>query len=161
MSNAEIQGVSKKVFKSYVTKKVKIKFLQHLNKMKTSHSKSKYLKCDDIKRAEYIKSPRLSHKEKILLFKLRSRTLDVKENFKNQHKDMLCISCGLFPETQSHLLQCPELVAKLSHIIGNNISENQIYGSVDQQEIIVKVYSDILEVREKLLNNYIEDISPP
>ena len=52
-------------------------------------------------------------------------------------------------------------VAKLSYIIGNNISENQIYGSVDQQEIIVKVYSDILEVREKLLNNYIEDISPP
>ena len=163
MSETQIQGVSKEVFKSYVTKKVKIKFLQHLNQLKRNHSKSVYLKCEDIKQAEYIQSPRLSHKEKILLFKLRSRTLDVKGNFKNQHKDLLCISCGLFEESQSHLLQCPELVSKLSYSIGNNtkIHENQIYGKLEQQESIVKVYSDILEIREKFLNNHIEDVSPP
>ena len=160
MSDTEIQGVSKEVFKSYVTKKVKIKFLQHLHELKRTHSKSKYMKCDDIKHADYIKSPKLSHKEKILLFKLRSRTLDVKENFKNQHRDLMCASCGLLEENQSHLLKCPELVSKLSYIIKNDINENQIYGTLEQQEIIVKVFSDVLEVREKLLNNHLEEISP-
>ena len=159
MSDTEIQGVSKEVFKSYVTKKVKIKFLQHLHELKRTHSKSKYMKCDDIKQADYIKSPKLSHKEKMLVFKLRSRTLDVKENFKNQHRDLMCASCGLFEENQSHLLKCPELVSKLSYIIDNNINENQIYGTLKQQEIIVKVFSDVLEIREKLRNNHLEEIS--
>ena len=163
MTDSEIQGVSKQSFKSYVTKKVKNEFMNYLKDKKRSHKKSEYLDCQDIKPAEYIQSPRLSHTEKLLLFKLRSRTLDVKQNFKNQHRDPWCLSCGLFQETQSHLLQCPALVPKLSYLIGNhsNINENDIYGSLEKQETIVKVYRDLLEMRENLQNTNVEGIPPP
>jgi hypothetical protein len=30
------------------------------------------------------------------------------------------------------------------------LNENLVYGSIEQQQIIVKIYSDILEVRENL-----------
>ena len=103
----------------------------------------------EIKQAEYIQSPRLSHKEKILLFKLRSRTLDVKGNFKNQHKDLLCISCGLFEETQNHLLRCQEIVKKLSYLDENhtNYDENDIFEGLEKQLKIVKIYSEIIEIK--------------
>ena len=127
--------------------------------MKEQHSKSENLKCDESKTAEYIKSPRFSLKEKRLLFKLRSKTLDVKANFRHQHQDTWCISCGLFEETQSHLLQCSKIIKKLSYVVGHisKFSENDIYGSLQKQEIIIKVYSDILDIREKLKQNYLEE----
>ena len=158
MTDAEIQGVSKQVFKRYVTKKVKDEFIRYINDLKRAHSKSEFLECQEIKQAEYIKSTRLSHKEKKLLFKLRSRTLDVKQNFKNQNKDPWCTSCGLFQETQSHLLQCPALAPKLNYLIDNsNLTENDIYGSLEKQEKIVKVFSDLLEIRENLQKRYEEE----
>jgi hypothetical protein len=50
------------------------------------------------------------------------------------------------------LLQCPELVKNLSYIEGrtSTLNENFVYGSLKQQEMIVKIYSDILYVRENL-----------
>ena len=86
------------------------------------------------------------------MFKLRSKTLDVKQNVKGQNKNPWCSSCGLFQETQSHLLQCPELVKNLHFLRGktSKLDENFVYGSLAQQSIIVKIYSDILEIREKL-----------
>ena len=158
MTDAEIQGVSKQVFKRYVTKKVKDEFIRYINDLKRAHSKSEFLECKEIKQAEYIKSPRLSHKEKKLLFKLRSRTLDVKQNFRNQNNDPWCISCGLFQETQSHLLQCPALAPKLNYLTDNNsINENDIYGSLEKQEKIVKIFSDLLEIRENLQKRHEEE----
>ena len=45
---------------------------------------------------------RLNDREKKLLFKLRSKTLDVKKNFGN-HDNPWCTSCGIFEETQAEL----------------------------------------------------------
>ena len=47
--------------------------------LKAQHFKSKYLECSELKTAEYIKDERLNDNEKKLLFKLRSKTLDVKK----------------------------------------------------------------------------------
>ena len=152
LTDKEIQGVSKNVFKTFVKKKVKINHLEYLNSLKKKHSKSNHLDCRDLKMAEYLKDSRLNTKKKQLLFKLRSKTLDVKQNFKNEHKNPWCTSCGLFQETQGHLLQCPQLVKNLQYLRGrtSKLNENNIYGSIEQQEMIVNIYSDILEVRENL-----------
>ena len=87
-----------------------------------------------------------------------SRTLDVKEYFKHQHRDTWCISCGLFPETQSHLLQCPVISRKLNYVAVNleKYDENYIYGSLHQQKIITKIYSQIVQIREELRNQNLE-----
>ena len=107
LTDEEIQGVPKNVFKKYVKSKVKIKHLNYLNNLKKGHSKSEYLNCTELQTAEYLLNQRFSKTEKQLLFRLRRKTLDVKQNSKNVHKNPWCTSCKLFPETQSHLLQCP------------------------------------------------------
>ena len=152
LTDQEIQGVSKKVFKSYVKKKVKIWHLNYLHQLKIKHSKAKYLECTKLKLAEYLESSNLSTFQKRLLFKLRSRTIDVKQNFPGAHKTPWCVSCGLFPETQSHLLQCPALVTSLGYLAGktSNLKENDIYGNIQQQQSIVTIFSDILEIRDNL-----------
>ena len=62
---------------------------------------------------------------------------------------------GLFQETQGHLLQCPELVKHLNYLKVNflKLNENFVYGSLHQMKMIVKIYSDIMEIRENLQNS--------
>ena len=97
MTDREIQGMSKQMFKTLVKKKVKASFIQHINSLKAKHSKSKYLECSELKTAEYIKDKRLNDKEKTLLFKLRSKTLNVKKNFGNNDNPW-CTSCGIYTQ---------------------------------------------------------------
>ena len=130
-----------------------------LNELKKKHSKSEKLNCKEVKEAEYIKNSNFNTDEKRLLFKLRSQTLDVKKNFPGVHKNLWCRTCGLFTETQSHLLQCPAIVVNLSYLIGpSKLEEKHIYGNWLQQKSIVKIYSEILEIREKLLSRTEESL---
>ena len=73
-------------------------------------------------------------------------------NFPGQHVNIWCSSCGLFEESQSHLLQCPAVVPKLQHLNLNfsELNENLVYGNCLEQQMMVNIYSEILEVREKL-----------
>ena len=152
LTDRDIQGVSKNVFNNFVKKKVRSNMLKQLAELKKKHSKAKYLDCSELKPAKYIQDSRFNTSEKHLLFKLRSKTLDVKENFKGQNKSPWCTTCGLFPETQNHLLQCPELVIHLKYMNVNfsTLNEIFIYGNIHQQQMIVKIYSDIIEIRVKL-----------
>ena len=54
MTDEEIQGVPKHAFKTFVKKKVREKFIEHLNSLRNQHSKSKYLDISDLKVADYI-----------------------------------------------------------------------------------------------------------
>ena len=152
MEDEEIKNISKERFKSFVKSKVKIKHIENLNYLKKNHTKSKFLDCTQLKMATYLNNPNFNTQQKQLLFKLRSRTLDVKLNFPGQHGDLWCISCGLFPESQAHLLQCPQIVTKLNYLIGktSKLNEFDIYGDIRKQQVIVNIYSELLEVREKL-----------
>ena len=151
LSDSDVQGVSKNVFHNHVKKKAQINMVKKLNELKQKHSKAKYLSCSKMKPAEYIGDPDFNTQEKQLLFKLRSKTLDVKANFKGLNSNPWCISCGLFPETQSHLLQCPQLVIDLTYLDmkASSLNENYIYGNLKQQKMIIRIYNDIIEVREK------------
>ena len=154
LTDKEIQGVSKSVFNKFVKKKVKTNMMKYLSEKKKSHTKAKFINCD-FNQAEYIKDPMFTTREKQLLFKLRSKTLDVKENFKGMHRNPWCISCGLFKESQSHLLQCPELVSKLNYldVKPSTLNENYIYGNIKQQQMMVKIFSDVLDARDALKEN--------
>ena len=74
----------------------------------------------------------------------------------------LCTSCGLFQETQGHLLQCTPLVKNLNYLVGktSKLNENDIYGSMEQQIQIVNIYSDILHERENLKYEKLGEDSP-
>ena len=97
-------------------------------------------------------------KQLLQLFKLRSKTLDVKLNFKSAHQNPWCLSCGLFPESQDHILQCPELNQKLSYIKGktSKLSGNDVYKNLDKQLVITNIYSDLLDIREVAYRNELQ-----
>ena len=129
-----------------------IAHLKYLNGLKEKHSKAEYLNCSELKPAEYISNSTFTTREKRLLFKLRSRTLDVKQNFPGLNKNPWCSSCGFFPENQGHLLQCPALVVHLGFLSGKTSTLKENFIS-EQQHIIVNIFSDVLEVRENLQQN--------
>jgi hypothetical protein len=126
LNDEEITSMSKGRFKNQVKSKVTNYALSELNAAKEKHSKSAFLHSSSFKTAEYLEDHRFSKLESQILFRLRTQTLNVKMNFGNP-EDKLCQVCKLFPETQSHLLQCSE------------------------QLQIAKLYSKVLEIRRKNL----------
>ena len=60
------------------------------------------------------------------------------------------------PSTQSHPLQCPKL--NLTIIVEEKtiLSDNFIYGSVEQQLVYVKIFKHFWDLRENLLSEKTE-----
>ena len=54
------------------------------------------------------------------------------------------------------------LVKNLSYLVGktSKLNENDVYGSIEQQIRIVKIYSDILQEREKLKYQNLREDTP-
>ena len=153
LENLEISKMSKTKFKTIVHKKVTNLALCELNQLKDKHSKSAYLASNSFAIAPYLNDSRFSRRETQVLFRLRSQTLDVRKNFGNQFNDTLCRICNLFSETQSHLLQCPIIAPKLKLLcLGPQIDEKYVFGSVDEQLKVAKVYCKILDLRKEILD---------
>ena len=102
--------MSKSKFQKIVKNKVETFALSQLEELKKKHSKSEKIESKKFEASKYLSDYRLNRNEQQVLFKLRTQTLDVKMNFQNQHENLLCSTCQLFPETQAHLLQCPAIV---------------------------------------------------
>ena len=99
LSNTEIEQLSKSRFKNIVTKKTEQYALTELNKLKEKHTKSLYLNSSSFKASQYLVDARFSRTESQTLFRLRSRTLNVKINFPKQNEsDKHCRTCKLFPQ---------------------------------------------------------------
>ena len=53
---------------------------------------------------------KLSRKKASIIFKARTRMLDIKDNFRNKHRTDICRKCGTEKETQKHVLEdCPDI----------------------------------------------------
>ena len=150
-----IAALSKQKFKNLVKKRSKELTIEYLNTQKRKHKKSEQLEVGDLSISPYLSDTRFSKNERELLFKLRSKTIQVKDNFKNayQNNDLLCDLCKLFPCTQSHPMQCPQL--NLSLVVDKTLhmDEKLIYGSADEQLLYIKIFTQFWELRERLLNN--------
>ena len=153
LDDLEISEMSKTKFKTIVNKKVTNLAIAELNKLKDKHSKSAYLKSDTFAMAPYLADSRFSKRETQVLFRLRSQTLDARMNFGNQFSETLCRVCKLFPETQSHLLQCPEMSPRMKLVCSSsNFDEKLVYGNIDEQLQIIKIYCKILDMRKEILD---------
>ena len=76
-------------------------------------------------------------------------------NYKNQFgSDIWCLTCGLYPEQQQHIIQCFVLRERVNHLIDlDNYSYNDIHGNLSEQEGIAKVYTLLMDTRKDLLDN--------
>ena len=102
-----------------------------------------------------VNNSHLSNKsERELLFKLRSRTVLVKDNFKNAYlnNDMLCELCNLCTCTQSHPLQCPRINSRIIVDNQTNVSDKFIYGTVDEHLLYVRIYKQFWDIKEEMIS---------
>ena len=153
LSDEEVRIMSKHKFKTYIKQKSEELTLKYLSNLQQKHSKSKRLDMNDLTISQYLLDSRFSKAERELLFRLRSKTVDVKENFKHayQNNDMLCQLCKLFSCTQAHVLQCPKLITRILVDTKIQLSESFVYGNVDQQLLYVKIFKEFWDLRAKLL----------
>ena len=126
--------------------------LKHAEEVKAL--KKQQMQTSEALRTTVLERENLRETDRILLNTFDMMKIYV-DQVKGQNKNPWCTSCGLFQETQSHILQCPELVKNLQYLRGKTSkrNENFVYGSLVQQEMIVKMYRDILEVMENLQHN--------
>ena len=154
-TDEKVKTYSKEQFRNLVKSRIEILAGKHLEGLKLSHSKTKNLKFEGFKPAEYLLSKNLTVEEVKTLFRLKTRMVDVKENYKNANtNNMWCKLCHLFVETQQHLLECPVLRAELKTIINfQELDTSMIFGSLMNQEKFAKKYHVILQKRKDLLEN--------
>ena len=93
LSDEEVSNISKERFKNIVKNKAKEITIEYLENLKKKKSKSKQLDIGDLTTSPYLTDSRLNKDERELLFKLRSKTVYVKENFKNafQNNNMMSV----------------------------------------------------------------------
>ena len=153
ISDDEAAALSQQKFKDFIKKRSVELTIKYLENLKSNHSKSSQLDVRDMEISPYLVDSRFLKEEREILFKLRSRTISVKQNFQNAYmnNDMLCDLCQLFPCTQSHPLQCPVLSSTLIVDKNINLRDSFVYGTVEQQLLYVKIYKHFWDLRDKLL----------
>ena len=80
--------------------------------------------------------------------------IDVKENFKSSYvNNMWCKICHLFSESQQHLLVCQPLRMSLRGLVDfDSLKYDMIFGPIKEQEKFAKNYTQILCVRQDILD---------
>ena len=97
----------------------------------------------------YLTDRRLSKEDVQLLFKLRTKMVDVKTNFKSQYSDLICRICKSDDsvENENHLIDCEMLNEEIS-----DITFNYVYEDIEKQMKAVKLFKKILRRRQKLID---------
>ena len=112
LTDEEIEATSKYTLKNLVKRNVDSEALKYLNEKAAKHSKSGDLIKSEISEERYLTDKRFSLSEVQLLFKLRTRMLDVKKNSPSLWNNVLtCRICKdeIEIESQEHLLRCKEI----------------------------------------------------
>ena len=98
----EIKSMKKETFKNIVKKQIKMLSMNYLINLRSKHSKTENLLLEkELK--PYLKSSKLTLEEKKLLFAMKTRSVNVKTNFKNGFSNLLCRLCAKPGEDESEL----------------------------------------------------------
>ena len=140
------KSLKKDRFKVLIQNKLKNAAHTYLLGKKEKLSKLDNL-SSDYSLKDYLISHRLSVSEKQLLFRLRTRMVDVKCNYPGMYKsDLSCTLCDTNSiENQEHVLVCPSLQVQSS----TKIQYNDIFSEVTEKQIeAVKHWQNVLKMRK-------------
>ena len=100
----EIKNMSKAEFRSMVNKSVENDAFLELVQECTEKKKTGDLTYEKLQTQEYLKV--LYPNQARIVFKCRSRTLDIKSHSTYNYKDQKCRKCGIQDETVCHIINC-------------------------------------------------------
>ena len=150
----EIINKSAPLYKSCIKTKVREAALKYLNTLKDTHSKIKHIEYESLQRQAYLTSPLFSNTDVNILFSLRSRMVECKNNFKNKYRDnnLLCPFCSKEHDRQQHMLERKILGKKLkkNSIAKENILHGDLFKNVEKQKGVTQLFKEIIEIRKEL-----------
>ena len=152
-SDDDLKSMSKSYFKKILREKIHNAAFEYLQHLKSNHSKVKMIHYDKLAMQPYLSSNQLTTEEKQLLLRLRSSMINVKASFKSQHQDLTCNLCRdpNTVQTASHLLDCKIVLSHSPALFNNDsVQYEHIYGTVDQQIEVTRLYSEILQIKSKI-----------
>ena len=140
------------MFRNLVTKAIAWRAMDYLNIIALGHSKAKPLIKQSLAREKYFLDNRFSKSEIELLLALRTRMIPtIKNNFSSQYKNNLaCNLCHVQVCSQEHLLHCIKLTKHVQ--VPSDIDYSDLFRNTDKQLKIVKVFRQLLRMRELLMN---------
>ena len=150
LTENEISKMKYEAFKKVVKSKLNEKFFEYLISLKLIHTKTQNLYS--YKLQAYLESENLTYKQKQLLFSLRTRSINVKTNYKNKyrHSNLLCTLCDdKLVESESHLLECKSTRTQLGNI-GDARYEDIFSPEISRQEKITKIFEKVVKLRQML-----------
>ena len=79
--------------------------------------------------------------------------IEVTTNYRYKYQgDLRCRTCGLEEETQSHLLECVNIVNSCPDLYEDRISKYEdVFGHIDKQVRITKLFESVMKTREEML----------
>ena len=142
-----IKKLSKRTFKKYLRQKVMQSAFRHLMEEKNVHTKMDNISYSKLETQKYLLSKTMFPEISKFLYKCRTRMLDVKCNFKNLYKCLLCPLCEKEEDSQEHIMNC--------EIINDGENENEyldIFGTnIEKQVKVARVLMEALEERRKII----------
>ena len=132
-----------------VKRAYKAKAFEDLISKSEDYSKGENLLYGDLIIRKYLKSKNLTTNQKKIIFKFRTRMINVKGNFSSSYINLNCrFNCFNQIESQEHLLSCnqlPNLIADSDYrlLFGNNPNISEIARKLEQN----------LKARDNLIEN--------
>ena len=100
LSISQIRGTTKLKLKKILSQKIKNSAFLYLEALKGRHSKVKNIQYTKLEMATYLKDSKITTDIKQLIFRLRTRMVNVKDNFGTMYGDTSCDLCKLnVPQT--------------------------------------------------------------
>ena len=149
-----IKEMSEYKFKKIVKEKTcqaAFKYLMEQKNTPGKHTKIKNIEYKQLCMQEYLLEGNFNTEISKLIFKMRGKTLDIKEHKKWKYENNLCVGCGKNAESEVELLSCPGFCEKEEDNYGN-LSYSVVFGhNVSDMVKVAKEIRKRLKVRDKIL----------
>ena len=146
--------MKKEKFKKLLKRKLSEKSSELLFNLKNKENRSKSKNLNSYKLQNYLQTNLLTTKQKQLLFALRTRSVDVKTNYRSMYQfNIQCRLCDKYEDSERHYLVCEKIINNIDPSIElNSANYDHIFSSdIDEQINITKIYDQIFKLRIKLL----------
>ena len=150
--------MDKQSYKKYIKEKVTKSAFEHFMEEKKKHTKLDEIVYDELKIQKYLVSDKFTVKERNLLYSLRSRCHNSKNNFRKMNKNNLQCTFGCTSiEDQRHtFLICKEIRSQVN--VGNTQYEN-IFCDIDRQKEAIQIFIQIEDKRNQMKDKLLPGVA--
>ena len=149
---SEIEVMSKRKFKKLVKEKVNKLAFDYLIAEKNKQEKVKEISYSKLQIQSYFVDGNCNTNLSKLIFKARTKTLDIKAQQKWKYEDRMCVGCGVMEENGEEILNCSVLQKK--RVENKKTSYNGLYSRCVEEVVAVgKVLQNGLKVRQEMMED--------